>query len=149
MLPRGIRNKNPGNIDFNPANAWRGQEPHDKRIEPRFCRFSTHRHGIRALAKIISAYYHRHKLRTPRAIISRYAPPRENQTSAYAGAIATALNIDVDDVIPILTPLILSIITRTVIRHENGLSCEQLEKTNTDYSQAVINDICSEVLRGN
>ncbi|MFP3374343.1 structural protein P5, partial [Pseudomonas sp. SIMBA_068] len=23
--PRGVRNNNPGNIDFNPRNAWQGQ----------------------------------------------------------------------------------------------------------------------------
>lgn len=24
-IPRGVRNRNPGNIDFNPRNAWQGQ----------------------------------------------------------------------------------------------------------------------------
>ena len=23
--PRGVRNRNPGNIDYNPRNAWQGQ----------------------------------------------------------------------------------------------------------------------------
>ncbi|WP_310740157.1 hypothetical protein [Arsenophonus apicola] len=33
---RGIRNNNPGNIDYNPVNKWQGQLPVDKSIESRF-----------------------------------------------------------------------------------------------------------------
>ncbi|EPC6969828.1 structural protein, partial [Providencia stuartii] len=29
---RGIRNNNPGNIDYNKANNWKGQLPHDPSI---------------------------------------------------------------------------------------------------------------------
>lgn len=33
---RGIRNNNPGNIDYNPVNNWKGQLPFDPVLEKHF-----------------------------------------------------------------------------------------------------------------
>ncbi|HDF2344629.1 TPA: structural protein, partial [Morganella morganii] len=52
-MSRGIRNNNPGNIDYRPANNWKGQLPYDKSIEPRFCRFSAPEYGIRAIIALL------------------------------------------------------------------------------------------------
>lgn len=42
MSARGIRNNNPGNIDFNPLNAWLGQIGLEVGVaKPRFARFDT------------------------------------------------------------------------------------------------------------
>ncbi|AZF64569.1 structural protein P5, putative [Pseudomonas sp. LBUM920] len=46
---RGVRNRNPGNIDYNPANQWQCQLKPDPQIEKRFARFDTPENGIRAL----------------------------------------------------------------------------------------------------
>lgn len=118
MTPRGIRNNNPGNIDHNPANKWVGELPHDKTIESRFCRFSTPEYGIRALAKILLNYQRKHGLNTIRKIISRWAPPVENDTGAYAEQVAKACgvppdaDISVGQLLPLLVP--------AIIKHENG-----------------------------
>ena len=81
---RGYRNRNPGNIEHVPANKWQGlaEPPSDGR----FCRFTSHEFGIRALAALLVTYQDRHKLRTPRAIIERWAPQGgERHRGLYRG----------------------------------------------------------------
>ncbi len=57
MNTRGIRNNNPGNIDYNQRNAWQGQLGLGLGVtKPRFARFDTPENGIRALGKLLLAY---------------------------------------------------------------------------------------------
>lgn len=119
--PRGIRNNNPGNIDYNPRNDWQGQVGIEVGVpKPRFARFDTPENGIRALGKLIRAYQNKHGLKTIEQIISRWAPSSENDSRAYAEAVAKAVgttahaNINVNRV-AILRPLV-----EAIIRHENG-----------------------------
>ncbi len=54
---RGIRNNNPGNIDYNPRNDWQGQLGYEQGVtKPRFARFDSPENGIRALAKLLINY---------------------------------------------------------------------------------------------
>lgn len=120
-LPRGVRNNNPGNIDYNPRNKWEGQLGLEVGVpKPRFARFDSPENGIRALGKLIRTYQNKHGLKTVEQIIGRWAPNNENNTKAYAEAVAKALsvtpwaNIDVNRV-TMLRPLV-----EAIIRHENG-----------------------------
>lgn len=120
-LPRGVRNNNPGNIDYNPRNQWQGQLGMEIGVpKPRFARFDSPENGIRALGKLIRTYQNKHGLKTVEQIIGRWAPNNENNTKAYAEAVAKALsvtpwaNIDVNRV-AMLRPLV-----EAIIRHENG-----------------------------
>lgn len=72
-MPRGIRNKNPLNIEYNKANDWEGQTG----VEPegRFARFSAAKYGIRAGAKLISNYMTIHNKQSVIAILERFAQP--------------------------------------------------------------------------
>ena len=59
---RGIRNNNPGNIDYNKNNQWRGQIGIEtSAINPRFAKFDNARKRIRALAKLLLNYQRLHK----------------------------------------------------------------------------------------
>jgi hypothetical protein len=91
---RGYRNRNPGNIEHNPANRWQGLA--DPPSDGRFCRFASHEHGLRALAILLSTYQDRHGLRTVRRIIGRWAPPSENDTAVYIAAVAQHMGIGAD-----------------------------------------------------
>jgi len=91
--PRGVRNNNPGNIDFNPRNAWQGQLGIEVNVaKPRFARFDQAENGIRALGKLLLNYrgkdgmpgVGRPGIDTPLEFISRWAPSSENNTLAYA-----------------------------------------------------------------
>ena len=92
---RGIRNHNPGNIDFSPENSWLGLDT-DKPSDGRFCRFKSPEWGIRAMARILRNYQKRDGqagvggpgIDTVQEIIHRWAPPVENQTDAYVRKVA-------------------------------------------------------------
>lgn len=117
--PRGIRNNNPGNIRHG-AN-WQGLNPNGKEIDPYFCVFNTPVAGIRALAKVLINYKKLYGLNTVRQIISRYAPPNENQTTAYVQSVAKQLGVLPDVVIDIEECGVLTVFIKAVIRMENGI----------------------------
>lgn len=100
--PRGIRNNNPGNIDFNPRNPWQGQLGIEEGVaRPRFARFDQPENGIRALGKLLINYRGKDGLPglgekgidTVLEAISRWAPSSENDTRAYAEAVARSLGV--------------------------------------------------------
>lgn len=80
-----IKRNNPGNI--RPAVIkWRGE---NTRAGQPFCEFIDLQHGCRAMLKLLQTYMHRHGLRTISGIITRWAPPSDNNdTSAYCSAVA-------------------------------------------------------------
>ncbi|MCU6377803.1 structural protein [Morganella morganii] len=94
---RGERNNNPGNIDYNPANKWQGQLPHDPKIESRFCRFQSPEYGIRAIYKLLQTYQTKYGLNSVKAIINKYAPPNENNTAGYINRAAADIGIGIND----------------------------------------------------
>lgn len=79
--PRGIRNNNPGNIRI--GNSWRGEVPPGERTDRQFEQFVSLEYGYRALLITLRTYITKHKRTTLRAIITRWAPSRENDTEAY------------------------------------------------------------------
>ncbi|MGO4364531.1 structural protein P5 [Pseudomonas sp. PAB10] len=125
---RGVRNRNPGNIDYNPANQWQGQLKPDPAIEKRFARFDTAENGIRALGKLLINYRGKdgmpgvggQGIDTPREFVARWAPGNENNTEAYIAAIAKRLGVQPSDVIDIKNPATLRAVMFGIIVHENG-----------------------------
>lgn len=79
----GIRNLNPLNIRQT-HEKWLGQEF----SEGHFCKFRTLYYGIRAAIKLLYNYRLKYGLKTPRQIVSRWAPPTENDTKAYIQFVA-------------------------------------------------------------
>ena len=77
---RGVRNNNPLNIRRNPANQWQGLRP--VQADKLFCQFKAMKWGLRAAIKLLDNYIRR-GAQTPRQIISRWAPPSENDTASY------------------------------------------------------------------
>ena len=128
MTARGLRNNNPGNIDYNSRNAWQGQLPPDPLIEKRFARFDTPENGIRALAKLLLAYRGKDGMPgvgapgidTIHETINRWAPSVENNTSAYVKAVAKAAGVGPVQSIDIREPRILTAVVTAIIAHENG-----------------------------
>lgn len=117
---RGVRNRNPGNIDYVAANQWQGQLKPDLSIEKRFARFDTPENGIRALGKLLLTYQRKHGLKTVNAIISRWAPSVENDTAAYVRAVeantGTQPGAEIDlGRVPVMTGFV-----KAIIHHENA-----------------------------
>jgi hypothetical protein len=115
LTPRGIRNNNPGNIEWisDAARRWRGMVAKDGRYGV----FDTAANGVRAIGGELRANFRRGE-NTVRAIISEWAPPIENDTNSYMKSVAAVLDVDVD------TPLPSSRIPElaaAIIKHENGV----------------------------
>lgn len=99
MTPRGIRNCNPGNIrePKSDKTQWQGERATDD--DKSFEEFDTMEHGIRALMVILRTYMKRHGLITIRQIIHRWAPPNENNTTAYINTVAKRTGAGPDEVL--------------------------------------------------
>jgi hypothetical protein len=93
-LPRGIRNNNPLNI-IESGIKWQGMA--DKQSDTRFISFKRPEDGIRAASKILQTYQEKHGINTLRGVITRWAPPIENDTSAYIASVSIRADIDPDD----------------------------------------------------
>ncbi|MBA4849486.1 structural protein [Emticicia sp. BO119] len=93
-LPRGVRNNNPGNIRYNPANAWKGKIPLTQKSDLAFEEFIEYRYGVRALLILLKNFIFSYG--TIEKIISRYAPANENETERYVRAVAAETGIPRD-----------------------------------------------------
>nr|WP_218174572.1 structural protein P5 [Pseudomonas sp. IPO3774] len=125
--PRGVRNNNPGNIDYNPRNAWQGQLGLEVGVpSPRFARFDTPENGIRALGKLLINYRGKDGMPgvggpgidTVRETITRWAPGNENNTEAYIAAVARRLGVNANDVIDVRKLATLRVMVSSIISHE-------------------------------
>jgi len=121
MQPRGVRNNNPGNIDRT-VTPWQGEDRSaDARIrEKRFAVFTTPVYGFRALARTLVTYQTKHRLRTVFEIINRWAPPTENDTNAYAFAVAKAVGVSPDQRINVMRRPTMFRLVKAIARHEQG-----------------------------
>ncbi|QLL15512.1 structural protein [Pseudomonas chlororaphis] len=117
---RGVRNRNPGNIDYNPANQWQGQLPPNPALEKRFARFDTPENGIRALGKVLLTYQRKHGLKTVKAIISRWAPAVENDTAAYVRAVEASTGTRPGAEIDLNQAQVMAGFVKAIIHHENA-----------------------------
>lgn len=118
---RGVRNRNPGNIDLNPRNDWVGQMGLEAGVaKPRFARFDTPENGIRALGKLLLTYQRKHGLKTVEAIIARWAPSVENDTGAYARAVEANTGTRPGAEIDLTRSAVMTGFVRAIIHHENA-----------------------------
>lgn len=84
VSPRGIRNNNPGNLEYNAGINWVGQAGADS---GGYLIFDTAEHGARALGHDLSTAISE-GYNTIASLITHYAPPSENDTAAYVRAVA-------------------------------------------------------------
>lgn len=126
---RGVRNNNPGNIDFNSRNDWVGQLGLEEGVtKPRFARFDLAENGIRALGKLILNYRGKDGMPgvgktgidTVKEVITRWAPGNENNTEAYINAVAQKLGVSPTQPLDLKTMAVLLPLTKAIIAHENA-----------------------------
>ena len=81
---RGIRNNNPLNIRHSPS-RWQGMA--EKQTDPCFVQFRSMAYGYRAACKLLQTYWQRFRKEgkpfTVRTIISRWAPPEDNNDTEH------------------------------------------------------------------
>ena len=122
MAPRNVRNNNPGNIRHGGSN-WNGSV---KGTDKSFVTFGSPEMGVRAMTKLLYKYnrpgsdngYNR---RSVREIINKWAPPNENNTTAYVNAVAKKLGVSPDQDIDLsANPAITEKLVGAIIQHEGG-----------------------------
>lgn len=116
-VPRGIRNNNPGNLEGN--TAWEGLAT--PRSDGVYLRFVDAAHGLRALAINLLNQERKHDLYTIADIITKFAPPSENDTASYIQAVSDETGIAASEVIDFETqPGAFADFIKAIIVHENG-----------------------------
>lgn len=123
---RGIRNNNPGNIRLG-ASQWQGMRA--QQADAAFVQFTEMRYGVRAAAKLFRNYQGTYGLHTVADLINRWAPPVENNTSAYVAAVAARLGMKPSSSINLASPDHLYQFLRAVFRHECGLAAELIPES--------------------
>lgn len=81
-MNRGIRNNNPFNIRYVKTNLWKGKVKDDLKNDMEFEEFRTIAYGVRAGYLLLSNYIHS-GTDVLKDLISRFAPPSENDTESY------------------------------------------------------------------
>lgn len=119
MTTRGLRNKNPGNLEKSNT-VWDGEIRPG--ADPRFCEFESMVMGCRALIKTLVTYHKKYHCTSVRQIITRWAPPNENNTTAYMKHVGSAIGKNIDETIPFdADPSYYLAIAKVIARHENGI----------------------------
>lgn len=130
---RGIRNNNPGNLEFSASNPWVGQTGDDGR----FAKFETPEHGIRALGRNLLSYQ-RQGIDTVSDIINRWAPASDNNdTDAYIRAVCAQVGVTADQPIDASNPNTLKALCAAIIHHENGSQPYSNDQLSTGVSAAL------------
>lgn len=128
-LPIGLRNNNPGNLRPGLL-PWVGQTGSNGG----FCTFKDCSFGIRALAVDLSNKITSDGLDTITDIISKYAPPSENDTQAYINAVCDSTGWNADDEIDFNSGNLANLI-QAIIEHENGSASSQI--SNADIIEGI------------
>ena len=80
-MTRGIRNCNPLNIRRVAGTTWKGQRA--EQTDKEFVQFESIEWGIRAAFCLLRTYSRKYHLNCITDIITRWAPPSENDTNRY------------------------------------------------------------------
>lgn len=102
-LPAPMRNNNPGAL-----------MPGGK-----LAQYATPDEGLRAMDGNLKAYADR-GINTLQGVISRWAPPNENDTASYVAAASQRLGIKPDQRIDLRNPAVRQAVATAIMLHENG-----------------------------
>jgi len=124
VLPRGIRNNNPGNIRLTNI-PWEGKvKGGDKSFET----FDSPLNGIRALAKNTLTHFNRGE-NTVQKLIDKHAPSSENPTASFVARVSIDMKVSKDQPLNMQNAATLKDYIRSVIKQENK---------NYEYSEDVL-----------
>lgn len=129
MATRGIRNNNPLNIRR--GSRWVGLAA--EQPDPEFCTFTAPVFGLRAAFIILRRYIEVYHLTNIVQIISRWAPPLENETEKYIKYVCNVTQIPEDATISTQEKMRLCAIVAAMSAYECGRPCT-LQEVTTAYN---------------
>lgn len=118
VVPRGIRNNNPLNIEHKLSNKWLGlaETPSDGR----FARFVSADYGVRAAALLLMRYYDVDGLHTLYDIINKWAPGHENNVGAYVGSVSQRMGVGPNEPLNLHDRETMRMLVTAMAKHETG-----------------------------
>lgn len=127
-LPLGLRNNNPGNL--RPGDNWQGMIG----VNQNFLVFENILWGLRAMAtdirtKINNGY------NTIEKLLTRYAPPQENDTEAYISYVSRATGINRNTVLQVNVATLAALV-RAMMNIEIGVNYSAII-TDPEINQAI------------
>ncbi len=139
QMTLGLRNNNPGNIEFGSfARLYGGIIGEGGR----FARFETMADGIRALCELLIVYSTKPdgkggKIDTVEEAINRWAPNNENHTAAYIALVCSVLECNKDDEFDFTDPNFLFWMATGIGEEENGPAAFTQYVTDADIDRGV------------
>ena len=129
---RGLRNNNPLNIRHS-ADRWQGARV--EQTDKAFVQFTSMAYGYRAAWKVLDSYWKHFRQKklayNVRNIISRWAPPAENDTEAYIRHVVklSGLGTNENQVRPSNGRYLerMALLIRAMTCVENGIKMEQVD----------------------
>ena len=88
-----IGKNNPLNIRYSIFNRWRGQSGSKRG----FCEFTEMQYGIRAACILLMRTYRKKGAKTIRQVVTRFAPPSENNTENYISFVCRQVGMSPDE----------------------------------------------------
>lgn len=116
-MTRGLKNLNPGNIRRSGV-RYKGEVQPSR--DPAFKQFTSLAWGYRAIFVLLDTYRIRHGLNTVAGMIARWAPPSENQTSAYVRYVAEAVGVGPDEPLDTRDRAVMLRFAAAISQMENG-----------------------------
>jgi len=119
-LPRGLRNNNAGNIRIGKTRYLGEVVPSSDRA---FKQFKTRGWGYRAIFVLLYTYSRR-GLTTLRQMITRYAPPSENDTESYINYVAQNAVVNPDAPLDVNDRNVMILVVAAISKVENGVPAD-------------------------
>ncbi len=114
--PRGIRNNNPGNLNY----AGQAGATLEGGEGGRFAVFESMQHGVAALYKQLQLYFKR-GINTLSSIVKTYAPASDNNNvDAYISALTKATGKGANEVLDSGDTTTIARLMKGIVDHENG-----------------------------
>ncbi|MDL2254968.1 structural protein P5 [Parabacteroides sp. OttesenSCG-928-K15] len=124
MLPRGLRNNNPGNIRHN-KDKFQGEVVPSK--DAAFKQFTSMAYGYRAMFVTLGTYLMRDRRDTIEKIITAWAPASENNTEGYIAQVERLSGVRRDKRLTPASGTDYIKIVAAMSRVENGQAADLLE----------------------
>ncbi len=113
-VPRGLRNNNPLNL------SYAAGQPGVLGADGRYGVFPSLPVGVAAAERQLLRYSDRDHIDTVRGLVSRWAPPGENDTGAYIAAVADRLRVSPDAHLNLRDAATAEALILAMGRHETG-----------------------------
>jgi len=104
-----------------------------------FASYESPTAGLSAMASLIGVYNDKYGLNTVKGIVSRYAPPSENNTGAYVTNVSNATGFGPNQKIDVHDPKVLAPLLSAMVKQEQGKQPFSQDQLNAAAQQVQVN----------